>query len=302
MKKIILLITTSLLPIIFIGVIILVACLIVLDFFGTNSTDGYVVENMAYAEDYKAVLNQNIQNGYVPLERILYFYLVNGNLSFQQIYNDNLDLEIKRMKPISEVCSQSTYKFLSVCSPYELRVSKQIDEYQAKPFAKPIDFSKVTITSFFMEQRIVFGTYGVHKAWDLASPEQTEINAVCDGKITTVSFPYTENVTDVNGGSGNHIVLQCNIDGTIYNVTYGHLYPGSSKVSVDDTVTKGQVIAGVGTTGYSTGNHLHYQVQLEDNTYIDGMSLIDFSDNPDVTIPPKPDYFERPGLRPNYGN
>ena len=37
-----------------------------------------------------------------------------------------------------------------------------------------------------------------------------------------------------------------------------------------------QKIAGVGTTGYSTGPHLHYQVSLNGET-IDGMSLIDFT-------------------------
>ena len=39
-----------------------------------------------------------------------------------------------------------------------------------------------------------------------------------------------------------------------------------------------QKIAGVGTTGYSTGNHLHFQVSLN-GKYIDGLSLIDFNLN-----------------------
>lgn len=301
MKKITIIISSSIVPILasFIG--ILVAVLITLDFFGTNSTDGYVEDNMAYADEFKKVLNENIENGYVSLERILYFYLARDGQTFSKIYTDNLDKDLKRMKPISEVCSKEEYKYFSSCNATELKMSKQIDEYQNKPFGKPLDFSKVTITSFFMEQRIVFGIFDVHGAWDLAAPAQTEVKSVCDGTISKVSFPYKENVTDTSGGGGNQIVLKCNVDGTAYKVTYAHLYPGSSKVSDGDTVTKGQVIAGVGTTGYSTGNHLHYQVQLENNTYIDGMSLIDFSDG--TTTPSlSQDYFQKPDLRPNFGN
>ena len=292
MKKILTIICISILPVVVIGIVILVACLLVLDFFGTNTTDGYVIENMAYADDYKNVLNENIKNGYVPLERILYFYLE----------NDNLDLDIKRMRPISEVCSQMNYRFLSGCSLYDFKDSGQIDEYQSKPFAKPIEFDGNTITSFFMEQRIVFGKYEVHKAWDIASNAGTDVYAVCDGTIEKVSMPYKENITDTSGGLGNNIVLKCNVDETIYKITYGHLFPESSNYLEGDKVLKGEVIAKVGTTGYSTGNHLHYQVQLENDSYIDGMSLIDFSDNSSGLNPPFPGKYPSPGLVPNYGN
>jgi len=284
--------SSSLLPLIAIALVLIVTCLLVLDFFGTDSTDGYVVDNMLYAKDYKRVLNLNKNNGYVSLERILYFYLTDDNISYEKIYEDNLDLELKKMKPISQVCLLEDYKDLSICTTEELNSSNQIDEYQNKPFTKPIDFTNINITSFFMEQRIVFDTYNVHKAWDFGSSANTKVYAVCDGKIDTVSFPYKENLTNINGGLGNYIKLKCNVNDTIYNVIYGHLFPNSSTVSVGDYVTKGQVIAEVGTTGYSTGNHLHYQVQLEDNTYIDGMSLIDFLDtsyNTDNNIFNKPE-------------
>ena len=68
-----------------------------LDFFGANITDGYVENNSQYAEMYKAVVRKNIMNGngYISLDRILYFYLENDNLTFDQIYTDNLDIDLK---------------------------------------------------------------------------------------------------------------------------------------------------------------------------------------------------------------
>ena len=74
-----------------------------MDFFGANITDGYVENNSEYSERYKTVLNKNIKtgNGYVSLSRILYFYLADDSLSFNEIYTDNLDTDTKKQKSIS---------------------------------------------------------------------------------------------------------------------------------------------------------------------------------------------------------
>ena len=140
-----------------IGFIILIPVLMILDFFGANITDGYIENNSGYAEEYKKVLNENIKakNGYVSLERKLYFYLADNSLTFSEIYTDNLDSELKRQLPISQVCEIQKYKVLEVCKEDNIADSGQIDEEQAKPFAPPIDFTSSTITSFFKEERIV---------------------------------------------------------------------------------------------------------------------------------------------------
>ena len=254
--------------------VIIIACLLVLDFFGANITDGYVEGNMEYAEKYRSVLNKYLKNGYgyVSLERILYFYLVDDSLTFDEIYKDNLDNDSKKMLPISSVCELEKYKYYSVCKD----MSGQINEDQNKPFSPPIDFSKISITSYFMEERILFGNYDYHGGWDLAASNQTPVLATCDGEIKKVSFPFKQNVTDTSGGGGNQIILSCIVDDLDYRVTYAHLYPGSAKVKTGDKVKTGQQLAGVGTTGYSTGPHLHYQVNLN-GTKVDGMSLVDFT-------------------------
>lgn len=268
------------------ALIIIIPCLMILDFFGANITDDYVENNMDYADQYKETLNKALKNGYgyVPLNRILYFYLEDDKLSFYDIYVDNIDRESNKMKPISDVCTLPKYKTFSGCK--DLDKSDQIDEEVNKPFVSPIDFSKATVTSFFMEERIVFGKADVHSAWDLAAGNKTPVKAVCDGDVIQVSFKYSENVTDKNGGGGNQIKIKCEVDEDVtYTVWYAHLYPGTAKVKENDKVTVGQEIAGVGTTGYSTGPHLHFQVQYNGNN-VDGMSLIDFSDKTPTFRPP----------------
>ena len=293
MKKILSILLSSSAGLVVVCLIVLIPVLMIMDFFGANITDGYVENNSEYAEQYTSVANKYIKSnqGYVSLQRILYFYLADESLSFDEIYKDNLDSESKSMLPISDVCSMNKYKFLEVCKTDALAESEQIDEIQAKPFAPPIDFSSTTVTSFFMEERVIYGEANVHQAWDLGSPAQTPVYSICDGKIEKLSFPYKTNSIDTNDKQGGNIIkISCEVDDLTYTVMYGHLYPNSAKVKVGDQVSKGQQIAGVGTTGYSTGDHLHYQVSLNGST-VDGMSLVDFTYEKDNTeLPNKPNF------------
>lgn len=135
-KKILKIVLSSSTLMIIIFIIILVPILMVLDFFGANITDGYVENNREYADEYKDVLNKYLSKseGYVSLERILYFYLESESLSFDEIYKDNLNKETKRLLPISEVCKMKKYKILSACSEDKITESKQVNEVQSKPF------------------------------------------------------------------------------------------------------------------------------------------------------------------------
>lgn len=301
-KKIMKIILSSSTGIIIMGLIILVPILMLLDFFGVNVTDGYVENNEQYSDKYISVLNNNILtgNGYVSLDRILYFYLENDKLSFEEIYTDNLDTELKQVKPISEVCQTNKYKIYSICSITEIEQSGQIDDVQNKPFSLPMEVSKMNVTSFFMQERIVYGEYNIHEGWDFATTEQTPVYSVCDGTVEDISFSYLENVTNIEGGYGNYIKLNCEVDDITYKVLYGHLYPNSSILKQGDIVSSGTQIASVGTTGYSTGNHLHFEV-IKDGKYVDGLSLVDFTEENNKT--------EKPYISPtipefgqNYGN
>lgn len=248
-------------------------------FFGGEISDsGYVEGNIDYADEYITVLNDNITtnlNGYVPLSRLIYFYLEDDSLSLKSIYENNLDYELKTIKPISDVCSES-YNSFFVCKESEISSSNQSDEYPYKPFNAPIKFEDATITSFFGSERIVFDEFDIHYAWDFGASAETKVYSIGEGIVKTVRFNQSKNETDKDNGAGNYIIIEYDIDEIQYDVLYGHLYPSSSKVKEGDMVNSWQEIASVGTTGYSTGNHLHWEVSVNGNK-IDGMSLIDFN-------------------------
>ena len=64
-----------------------------------------------------------------------------------------------------------------------------------------------------------------------------------------------------DGGLGQHLVIKHDIDGHMVETVYGHMIFGSQTVAVGDKVTMGQLIGHVGSTGASTGPHLHFEVR-----------------------------------------
>ena len=231
-----------------------------------NVIDNYVNTSGYYKSTYLKLLTSNLKagKGYVSLSRILYFYNSNSAFTFAEIYDDNLNMSTNRQELISVVCQKNKYKGLSVCTQDVIDNSGQIDLPQNKPFIYPTDLSKTTITSLFMEQR----SYEKHGAWDLAAPSGTPIYAVCSGTITEVSTGYS-------GGYGNMVRESCESNGAIYEILYAHMTSGSIRVSNGTQVSQGQVIGAVGSTGSSSGSHLHFEVSTN-GTKVDGLSLVEF--------------------------
>ncbi len=89
-----------------------------------------------------------------------------------------------------------------------------------------------------------------HKGIDLAAPKMTPIYATADGEVT---------FSGRNGGYGNFVKIN-HRNG--YKTAYAHMHRIAVKKGAD--VHKGDLIGYVGTTGSSTGNHLHYEVYYQD--------------------------------------
>ena len=231
------------------------------------------------ADAYKEVVNNNLKNGYVPLQRILYFHLEDTTLSLDALYKMNQNTETKTAKEIKSVCEDQRLKNMVACSESSLKENEDYLVVSTGHFNFPLDKNYI-VTSFFNEQRTIYGQSNVHSGWDLAVPAQTPVYSVCSGVVEKVNYTQSENIPyDQSGNNvGNMITIKCNEDyNDTYYVLYAHLYPNSAKVKAGDRVSHWTEIASVGTTGHSTGNHLHYQVETENGEKIDGMNFIDFT-------------------------
>ena len=91
-----------------------------------------------------------------------------------------------------------------------------------------------------------------HSGLDIAAPYGTDIKASAPGTVT---------FSGVQGGYGNLIIID---HGNGVESYYGHC--SSLIAEVGDVVEAGDVIAKVGSTGNSTGNHLHFEIRLNGST------------------------------------
>ena len=98
-----------------------------------------------------------------------------------------------------------------------------------------------------------------HKGVDLAAPYGSAILASASGVVTTSTYSKS---------AGNYIVLA---HGSGMSTVYMHA--SALLVSVGETVEQGEVIAKVGSTGYSSGNHLHFGV-IKNGTYVNPLNYI----------------------------
>lgn len=95
-----------------------------------------------------------------------------------------------------------------------------------------------------------------HSGIDIGAPANTPIKAPANGKVTMANF---------YGGYGKTIQLDNGtINGKKVTSLFGHM--SSWAVKIGDTVTTGQIIGYVGSTGRATGPHLHFEVRENGNT------------------------------------
>ena len=131
---------------------------------------------------------------------------------------------------------------------------KRLDPVQpgtiAIPSAKPVPAAQARFTSEFGSRSDPFkGTRAMHSGIDLAGPVGTSIYATADGFVGRAG---------VVGGYGNLVELE---HGKSIQTRYGHL--SSILVRPGQRVKRGELIARMGSTGRSTGSHLHYEVRVD---------------------------------------
>ena len=111
----------------------------------------------------------------------------------------------------------------------------------------PINGARLS-SAFGMRKHPIDGFNKMHKGTDFAAPMGTPIMASGDGKIKKAGWC---------GGGGNCIVIKHN---STYQTVYAHMSKFAKGIRSGVRVKQGQIIGYVGSTGKSTGPHLHYEV------------------------------------------
>ena len=166
------------------------------------------------------------------------------------------------VKPLSEIITGS------------LTPGEQMDRYSIyqetrgnrQAFGNPFDFPWLSYVSSGYGYRVhpITGVKDLHRGVDIAAAEGTPIRAIHDGYVVSA------------GDAGSYGLCVMLEDDKGYQSRYAHC--SSISVSVDQEVARGDVIAAVGSTGDSTGPHLHLEV-LQNGEYLNPYYFVDTGDS-----------------------
>lgn len=161
---------------------------------------------------------------------------------------DNTDLMVSFRERIKDIRNRSTVQYESFKS-----ITEQTEEWEREmeylPMICPVNVIYRRGDGMkYREVHPVLGTPQWHHGQDFSTPYGTEVYATGSGRVIEAGWA---------GGFGNCIVID---HGYGYQSTYGHL--SNIRVSVGMNVKRGDHIALTGSTGTSSGPHLHYQIDL----------------------------------------
>ena len=166
----------------------------------------------------------------------------------RQIATTSAATQLGQGGPYEPVKADSDSTFKQLFSSW-----KKLDNLQvgaiAVPSEKPVRMAAFT-SGYGVRSDPFGGGAARHMGIDLAGPTGTPIYATADGVVSESGYN--------NGGYGNLIKLD---HGRGVETRYGHL--SAMLVAAGQRVARGQLIGRMGSTGRSTGSHLHYEVRIE---------------------------------------
>lgn len=164
-------------------------------------------------------------------------------ISVNEVYTKNIE-EVEQTVEVASALEVAEVEVLEAVKEQEKIKASTLDGvyFAVKPVSG-------TITSRFGANESIRDH--THKGMDIAAPYGTKILAAADGKVT---------YSGTMGGYGNLIIITHESGIQTY---YGHCSKLLAKVG--DEVKAGDEIAKVGSTGFSTGNHLHFEIRKNGN-------------------------------------
>ena len=246
--------------------------LFIKSFNGKTYTSKIIEKNLNKIITYKEAIKQGIKPNVIIDFARLYGFQVDfqrdiwKNDSFQIIYEEfeNLNGDVIETGDI-------IYANLNLQSRdyqlYRYEYSENKIDYfdeEGKSVRKtlmktPINGARLS-SSFGMRKHPILGFNKMHKGTDFAAPMGTPIMASGDGLVQRAQWC---------GGGGNCVKIKHN---SVYQTVYAHMSKFARGIKKGARVKQGQIIGYVGSTGLSTGPHLHYEV-IENGKKINSQKL-----------------------------
>lgn len=216
-----------------VAVVVLLLSLVAINLFGSQE------ERQADQSELSLVVQENIR--LIALidanQRDIHALL---NDSDESVFHSYLD-SIPRDRPTARSVLRANSDFAGIYSGV----------FQELPHRWPLRLERLHLNSAFGWRGAVFGMFGqkeFHPGLDFNASQGTPVVAAATGRVkSAVQSPY---------GYGNHVILE---HSSGYETLYGHLRSISVKKGQDIRI--GQVIGMSGSTGASSGPHLHYEVR-----------------------------------------
>lgn len=160
----------------------------------------------------------------------------------------NIERDMRRIDDKLQILSASMKSQETSFADILGKAQKKEEMLASIPAIQPIanrDLKRVA-SGFGYRIHPIYKTSKMHTGMDFTAPRGTDIFATGNGRVTFAGR---------NSGYGNHVIIN---HGYGYETLYAHMT--NMSVRVGETVTRGQKIGTVGSTGVSTSPHLHYEV------------------------------------------
>jgi murein DD-endopeptidase MepM/ murein hydrolase activator NlpD len=191
-------------------------------------------------------LLQNLdENGFIPVQANMFTTILSGNLSkinYMQL-----------LRQTDNLCAQHELMYQSY--------DEIISYFMAMPCGKPCN-GHISSHYGFRSHPTSNIKKNFHDGLDIANAINTPVRCTASGKVVFSGW---------QSGYGNMIVID---HGHNYRTAYGHL--SKKLVTVGTYVHRGQIIAKMGSTGTSTGSHVHYEVRFRGKSVNPKPYLVDY--------------------------
>ena len=218
-----------------------------------------VVKNIIKNNLYSSAVDVGIEpNIIIEFARIFGFEVdfqrdIRKGDTFEILY-EKFEDDNNKIRDTGKIIYASMYVNGEEINLYNFKYKSEEDYYDIKGksitkslMKTPINGARLS-SSFGMRKHPILGYNKMHRGTDFAAPSGTPIMASGSGTVTRARWC---------GGGGNCVKIKHN---STYETIYAHMKGFAKGIKEGRKVKQGQIIGYVGSTGMSTGPHLHYEV------------------------------------------